>query len=94
MTQHQKIFETPLYPYARTADQDAAEPARHKVIVVGAGPIGMAAALEAALADLRARPGEGLVLAGPWQPPEVQALAHWANLRLNHGHVHGPDCAH
>lgn len=22
------------------------------------------------------------------------ALAHWANLRLNHGHVHGPDCAH
>ena len=24
MTQHQKIFETPLYPYARTADQDAA----------------------------------------------------------------------
>lgn len=49
MTQHQKIFETPLYPYARTADQDAAEPARHKVIVVGAGPIGMAAALELGL---------------------------------------------
>ena len=49
MTQHQKIFETPLYPYARTADQDAAEPAHHKVIVVGAGPIGMAAALELGL---------------------------------------------
>ncbi|GAV35881.1 Tetrathionate reductase subunit B precursor [Roseomonas sp. TAS13] len=42
----------------------------------------MARWLEAALADLRARPGEGLVLAGPWQPPEVQALAHWANHRL------------
>ncbi|UPG73040.1 4Fe-4S dicluster domain-containing protein [Roseomonas gilardii subsp. gilardii] len=42
----------------------------------------MARWLEAALADLRARPGEGLVLAGPWQPPEVQALVHWANHRL------------
>lgn len=48
MTQHQKIFEVPLYPYARLADQDAADTPRHKVIVVGAGPIGMAAAIELA----------------------------------------------
>lgn len=48
MTQHQKIFEVPLYPYARSADQDAADTPRHKVIVVGAGPIGMAAAIELA----------------------------------------------
>ncbi len=50
MTQHdRKIFEIPLYPYARSADQDAATPARHKVIVVGAGPVGMAAAIELGL---------------------------------------------
>ena len=28
-------------PYARCADQDAAEPARHRVVVVGAGPVGL-----------------------------------------------------
>ena len=35
-----------LYPYARAADQDAAHPARHPVIVVGGGPIGLATALD------------------------------------------------
>ncbi|MFC2969939.1 FAD-dependent oxidoreductase [Acidimangrovimonas pyrenivorans] len=43
-----RIFETPLYPYRRAADQDAATPARHRVIVVGAGPIGLAAAIDLA----------------------------------------------
>ncbi|GAB4266944.1 MAG: FAD-dependent oxidoreductase [Pararhodobacter sp.] len=43
-----KIFEIPLYPYARSADQDAAAPARHKVVVVGAGPVGLGAALDLA----------------------------------------------
>lgn len=43
-----KIFETPLYPYARSADQDASAPARHKVVVVGAGPIGLGAAIDLA----------------------------------------------
>ncbi|EKE43247.1 hypothetical protein OCGS_2838 [Oceaniovalibus guishaninsula JLT2003] len=38
-----------LYPYARSVDQDAAEPVRHPVIVVGGGPIGMAAALDLGL---------------------------------------------
>lgn len=47
--QDRKIFEVPLYPYARHADQDAATPARHRVIVVGAGPVGMAAAIELGL---------------------------------------------
>ncbi|WP_372605334.1 FAD-dependent oxidoreductase [Actibacterium sp.] len=43
-----KIFEIPLYPYARCADQDAAVPARHKVVVIGAGPIGLGAAIDLA----------------------------------------------
>ncbi|MBD8893225.1 FAD-dependent oxidoreductase [Roseibium litorale] len=47
-----KIFETPLYPYVRSADQDAAEPVRHPVIIVGAGPVGLAAAIDLALQDV------------------------------------------
>ena len=43
-----KIFEVPLYPYARSADQDGAV-ARHKVIVVGAGPIGLGIAIDLAM---------------------------------------------
>jgi 3-(3-hydroxy-phenyl)propionate hydroxylase len=43
-----KIFEVPLYPYRRSADQGAARAARHPVIVVGAGPIGLAAAIDLA----------------------------------------------
>ncbi len=38
-----------LYPYRRSPDQDAPEPARHKVVVVGGGPIGMAMALDLGL---------------------------------------------
>ena len=47
-----KIFETPLYPYERSADQDAGTPVRHPVIVVGAGPIGLAAAIDLAQMDV------------------------------------------
>ena len=47
-----KIFETPLYPYQRSPDQDAPSPVRHPVIVVGAGPIGLAAAIDLALQDI------------------------------------------
>ncbi|MBS0124004.1 FAD-dependent oxidoreductase [Thetidibacter halocola] len=35
-----------LYPYARSADQDAGHPVHHPVIVVGGGPIGLAMALD------------------------------------------------
>lgn len=41
-----QIFENPLYPYARSPDQDARVPVRHPVVVVGAGPVGLAAALD------------------------------------------------
>lgn len=49
-----KIFEMPLYPYTRHADQDAATPAHHKVVVVGAGPVGLAAAIDLAQQDIPA----------------------------------------
>ncbi len=43
-----RIFETPLYPYRRSPDQDAKAPVRHPAVVVGAGPVGLAAALDLA----------------------------------------------
>lgn len=47
-----RVFETPLYPYQRSRDQDAAKPARQTVVVVGAGPVGLAAAIDLALHDI------------------------------------------
>ena len=47
-----KIFETPLYPYRRSPDQDAAAPVRHPVVVVGAGPVGLACAIDLARQDI------------------------------------------
>ena len=44
-----KAFETPLYAYERAPDQDAKAPARHPVVIVGAGPIGLAVAIDLAL---------------------------------------------
>lgn len=38
-----------LYPYVRAADQDALTPVRHKVVVAGAGPVGLVAAIDLAL---------------------------------------------
>lgn len=38
-----------LYPYRRSADQDADRPVRHPVVVVGAGPVGIALALDLGL---------------------------------------------
>ena len=45
-----KLFETPLYPYARSKDQDA--PVRHPIVVVGAGPVGLVAAIDLAMQDI------------------------------------------
>ncbi len=49
---NKKIFETPLYPYERSPDQDANPPARHPVVVIGAGPVGLAAAIDLAQNDV------------------------------------------
>jgi 3-(3-hydroxy-phenyl)propionate hydroxylase len=46
-----------LYPYQRSADQDAADVAHHPVVIVGGGPIGLAMA-----ADLGQRGTPALVL--------------------------------
>lgn len=35
-----------LYPYDRSADQDAQSPVRHPVVIVGGGPVGMGLALD------------------------------------------------
>jgi len=47
-----KIFEVPLYAYERSKDQDASEPVRHEVVVIGAGPVGMAIAIDLAQQDI------------------------------------------
>ncbi|MFD1795075.1 FAD-dependent oxidoreductase [Paracoccus aurantiacus] len=44
-----KIFDQQLYPYQRHPDQDASAPVRHPVIVVGAGPVGLATAIDLGL---------------------------------------------
>ena len=49
-----KIFETPLYPYERHPDQSSETPIRRKVIIVGAGPIGLAAAVDLAQQGIEA----------------------------------------
>jgi 3-(3-hydroxy-phenyl)propionate hydroxylase len=47
-----KIFETPLYPYQRSKDQDETNPVRHPVVVIGAGPIGLGIAIDLAQQDI------------------------------------------
>ena len=46
-----RTFDTPLYPYGRSPDQDAARRARHPVVIVGAGPVGLALAIDLAQSD-------------------------------------------
>ena len=42
------VFDVPLYPYQRHADQNAADPQRHQAVIVGAGPVGLALAIDLA----------------------------------------------
>jgi 3-(3-hydroxy-phenyl)propionate hydroxylase len=41
-------YQTLRFPYRRSEDQDAATPARHPVVVVGAGPVGLSLAIDLA----------------------------------------------
>jgi 3-(3-hydroxy-phenyl)propionate hydroxylase len=41
------------FAYRRSPDQDRPEPARHSVVVVGAGPVGLSVAIDLALAGIR-----------------------------------------
>ena len=47
-----KIFEIPMYPYSRSKDQDATSPVRHPVVIIGAGPVGLGAAIDLAQQDV------------------------------------------
>ncbi|WP_269583157.1 FAD-dependent oxidoreductase [Roseibium sp. Sym1] len=47
-----KLFEAPLYPYKWSPDQDAPSPVRHPVVIIGAGPVGLAMAIDLAQADV------------------------------------------
>ncbi|MCP8686567.1 FAD-dependent oxidoreductase [Marinobacterium sedimentorum] len=47
-----KTYAFPTYPYVRSADQDSAAPVRRPVVIGGAGPIGMALAVDLALHDI------------------------------------------
>ncbi len=41
-------YQQLVFPYRRCADQDAAAPVRHQVVVVGAGPVGLSLAIDLA----------------------------------------------
>ena len=45
-------YSYPKFPYQRPDDLDAAAPRRHPVVIVGAGPVGLAAAIECQLQGL------------------------------------------
>ena len=47
-----KVFEKPLYSYQRSADQDTKTPVLRPVVIVGAGPVGLCAAIDLALNDI------------------------------------------
>ena len=47
------IFDTPLYPYARHADQDASAPRRHPVVIIGAGTVDLALAVDLAQSGIK-----------------------------------------
>ena len=46
-----KTYSNPVYAYARSEDQDSA-PRRRPVVIVGAGPVGLAAAIDLAQRDV------------------------------------------
>jgi len=44
----EKDYQSLQLPYSRLPDQDLTEPVHHPVIVVGAGPVGLATAVDLA----------------------------------------------
>jgi 3-(3-hydroxy-phenyl)propionate hydroxylase len=44
----EKNYQQATYDYVRCSDQDAAEPVRRPVVIVGAGPVGLSAAIDLA----------------------------------------------
>lgn len=48
-----QTHQNPVYEFVHSTDQDASTPVHHPLIVVGAGPVGMAAALDAAVQGIQ-----------------------------------------
>ena len=46
-------YQDKRFEYRRHAEQDGATPARHPVVIVGAGPVGMTLALDLAQQGIR-----------------------------------------
>lgn len=46
--------QNPVYEYCESADQSSAEPVHHPLIIIGAGPVGLAAAIDAGQQGLSA----------------------------------------
>jgi 3-(3-hydroxy-phenyl)propionate hydroxylase len=46
-------YAYPTFPYRRSADQDAPVRARHPVVIVGAGPVGLSLAIDLAMQGVR-----------------------------------------
>ena len=42
-------YKNPVYDYVKSVDQEATAPVHHPLIIVGAGPVGMAGAIDAAM---------------------------------------------
>ena len=47
-------YQNPIYDYHKSPDQEVASPVHHPLIIVGAGPVGLAAALESNLQGIPA----------------------------------------
>jgi 3-(3-hydroxy-phenyl)propionate hydroxylase len=47
-------YDNPIYEYVRSPDQETATPVHHPLIIVGAGPVGMAAAIDAGQSGIAA----------------------------------------
>ena len=47
-------YKNPIYDYRKSSDQEASPPVHHPLIIVGAGPVGLAAALESDLQGIPA----------------------------------------
>ncbi|MEL6986998.1 MAG: FAD-dependent monooxygenase, partial [Bacteroidota bacterium] len=47
-----KTYQNPIYPYKRSFDQDSSQPKHHQVVIIGAGPVGLCAALDLASREI------------------------------------------
>lgn len=49
----QNTYTNPIYPYRKSADQNTATPAHHPVVIIGAGPGGLALSIDLALQGIK-----------------------------------------